>query len=90
MSAAKRYPFEITRRARERRMANWLNSRTAVIKSFMKYRRAIGRDEGVDPPQLDVREFCCQDEKGAKEGEHDARASRFCAGPGGKVARVGG
>src|SRR5262249_61880178 len=36
ISAVKRYPLAIARRARERRMANWLNSRTAVIKSFMK------------------------------------------------------
>jgi len=32
-SAVKRYPFAITRRARERRMENWANSRTAVIES---------------------------------------------------------
>src|SRR5262245_13783192 len=36
MSAAKRYPLAIAREARERRTANWLNSRTAVSKSFTK------------------------------------------------------
>jgi hypothetical protein len=34
MSAVKRYPLAITRRARERRMENWANSRTAVIESL--------------------------------------------------------
>ena len=33
MSAVKRYPFAITRVARERRMENWANSRIAVIES---------------------------------------------------------
>jgi hypothetical protein len=32
-SEVKRYPLAITRRARERRMENWANSRTAVIAS---------------------------------------------------------
>jgi len=34
MSAVKRYPLAITSRARERRIENWANSRTAVIKSL--------------------------------------------------------
>src|SRR4029450_9114222 len=36
MSPAKRYPFAIAREARERRIANWLNSRTAAMKFFTK------------------------------------------------------
>src|ERR1700720_3551343 len=34
ISAAKRYPLEITRSARERRMENCANSKTAVIESI--------------------------------------------------------
>jgi hypothetical protein len=35
-SAVKTYPLAIARRARERKMENWANSRTAVIESFTK------------------------------------------------------
>ncbi len=34
MSAVKRYPLEIARSARERKMENWANSRIAVIESI--------------------------------------------------------
>jgi hypothetical protein len=34
INAVKRYPLAITRSARERRMENWANSSTAVIKSI--------------------------------------------------------
>jgi len=34
INAVKRYPLAIAREARERKMENWANSRTAVIESF--------------------------------------------------------
>ena len=49
-------------------------------------RRDIGRDEGVDPPQLDARERPGHDEKGDQQGEHD-REGKPSLRPAGRQAR---
>jgi hypothetical protein len=73
MSAVKRYPLEIAR-TQDGELIEQQDRADQVVDED---RRAIGRDKGVDPPQLDVREFPRRDEKGGQEGERDRKGKPF-------------
>jgi hypothetical protein len=88
ISAAMRYPLANTARAHDRRIENWANNGTAVIKIGHEHRRGISPNEGIDPPRLEGRERPNRDEKGEDQAITPARASRLCARLGDKAERM--
>ena len=61
MSPVKRYPVEIARRALETQGGELVEQQDRGDHVIHEHRRAVGRDEAIDPRQLDVRERPCQD-----------------------------
>ena len=88
MSAVKTYPLAIASSAWERRMANWANSRTAVIESFTNIAAAyIGMKASMRASGT-VDRGPAVTTNAAISASTTARASRRCAGVGGRLAMV--
>ena len=89
-SAVNRYPIAIARRANRRRIENWANSRTAVIKSTTNMGCCMCRDEALDPRQLDDRERPDCNEKATSNASTIARAGRHCGWAGDTLESIEG
>jgi hypothetical protein len=82
MSAVKRYPFAIARRARERKM----EQQDSGDRIDHEHRRGISWNEGVDPRCLGGREWPLSDEKDDQQDQHDGKGKSSLR-PAGRQAR---
>src|ERR1700722_16965276 len=87
-SAVKRYPIAIARRASERRMENWANSRTAVIKSTTNMGAAYAGTKTSIRANWTVESGPAVMKKATSKASTIARASRRSARSGDKLERM--
>src|SRR6266403_4931588 len=88
MSAVKRYPVAIASSAWERRMANWANSRTAVIQSLTNIAATYIGTKASMRASGTVDSGPAATTNAAISASTTPRASRRCAGLGGRLEMV--
>jgi len=88
MSAVKRYPLAIASSAWERRMANWANSRTAVIPSLTNIAATYIGTKASMRASGTVDSGPAATTNAAISASTTPRASRRCAGLGGRLEMV--